>query len=130
MGRKGLSLTDIVALAKQGYKPSDIKELIELSNESYSNESSSDEDKDNNDSKDEDKDNKTQPDIKNEDDSNTTNEDSETDDPEIVDYKKKVEELEKKIVDLQKKAAHEKVADTSDKKTSEEQFKEAMRNFM
>ena len=28
-----LNLTDIVALAKQGYKPNDIKELIELTKE-------------------------------------------------------------------------------------------------
>lgn len=29
----GLSITDIVALAKQGYKPNDIKELISLSDQ-------------------------------------------------------------------------------------------------
>lgn len=33
----GLNLTDIVALAKQGYKPADIKELIALSTDSESN---------------------------------------------------------------------------------------------
>lgn len=122
-----MSLADIITLAKQGYKPSDIKELIELSKSSE--EGSPEKETVNEDSKGEDQYNSNQPIIKNEEKSNTTTDDP-TEDEKIVDYKKKVEELEKQIVDLQKKAAHEKIADTSPEKTSEEVFLEAARKFM
>lgn len=116
-----LKLDDIVALAKSGYKVSDIKELIELSKEAEAStdvsgtvatEESVQED---------------------------THEESVNDQPEdtkeeakaekIVDYKAKVEELEEKIKVLQKANTEKKIADT-DEKSDSDVLAEAMKSFM
>ena len=118
-----LNLNDIIALAKQGYKPSDIKELIELSKTEEQAENSGGVD--------------DQP----------INQPPQTDAPEkeapkeeekkvgadseekIVDYKKKAEELEKKLSEVQK-ANTKQNADKSEKKSDAELFADVMKSFM
>lgn len=117
-----LKLDDIVALAKSGYKVSDIKELIELSKEA---EASTDAPKGtvaNEESVQEEPEKETvssQPED--------TKEEAETE--KIVDYKSKVEELEEKIKVLQKANTEKKIADT-DEKSDSDVLAEAMKSFM
>ena len=121
-----LKLDDIVALAKQGYKVSDVKELIELSKE------------------------QSEPDTPPTPEPEPTGEDGEKDskgkeekkeeptpdDSKIVDYKEQLSELEAKLKasedklsKLQEENTKKKIAD-NDTPTSEDVFKDAMRNFM
>lgn len=120
-----LKLDDIFALAKQGYKPSDIKELIELSKEAEvkAEELPDQEIETQKDNKDDQTPSHT---VAPED--GKTSEDSE--DSKIVDYKKKVEELEKKISDLQKANTQKSIADTGDKKSDSEVIADLMKSFM
>lgn len=107
-----LKLDDIFALAKQGYKPSDIKELIELSKEAeVTKESDSSTQEENNNDETPSHENTVAP----EDEKQT----KEAEDSKIVDYKKKVEELEKTISDLQKANTRKNVADTDTPSDSE-----------
>lgn len=119
-----LNLNDIVALAKQGYKPADIKELIELSRSAEPSEGTSqvttDNEKSNEVANNEvDNDSNVQP----------TEGPEESKDDQIIDYKKKVEDLEKRIADLQKANTKKNIADTDDKSDSEVVF-DLARNFM
>ena len=120
------NLDDIIELAKQGYKPADIKELIELSK----SEGPKPEDK-----KPED-DQKGQPkDTKPEDDQKETPKDTKPEDDE-VDYKEKVTQLEgelQKTKELLQKLQTEntkKDASGGEEKTDAEVFTEAMKSFM
>lgn len=120
------NLDDIIELAKQGYKPADIKELIELSK------SEGEKPKD---SKPED-DQKGQPkDSKPEDDQKETPKDSKPEDG-AVDYKEKVTQLEgelQKTKELLQKLQTEntkKDASGGNEKTDAEAFAEAMKSFM
>lgn len=126
-------LDDIVALAKAGYKVSDIKELIELSKSSEGSESG--------------------PASKQTEEQQTHLVQSQTDNqkeeilidnssesgaelsnekvPEeekIIDYKKKTEELEAKIEALQKANTRQNIAD--EEKSDIDVFAEAMKSFM
>lgn len=115
-----LKLDDIFALAKQGYKPSDIKELIELSKEAEAEASKAQQAT-------EEKEDSTP--------SHTVAEPSESapieeaEDPKIVDYKQKVEELEKKLSDLQKANTLRNIADT-DAPSDSEVVADLMKSFM
>ena len=116
-----LNLNDIVSLAKQGYKPADIKELIELSRSAEPSGETSEETVNN----------VEQTEISESVSSNTKqNEDSkEGEEDQIIDYKKKVEDLEKRIADLQKANTKKNIADTDEKSDSEVVF-DLARNFM
>lgn len=121
-----LKLDDIVALAKQGYKPADVKELIELSKSTDAAPDSSEDVADTgNDTSTE-----TEDDKKNEEASKGTVADEAPEDVKVIDYKKKVEELEKKIQDLQKANTHKNIADHDDNKSDSDVFADVMKSFM
>ena len=120
------SFSDLVALAKQGYTPADIKELIELSKTTEKE-----------DSKPSEGDTITENYADVEMPSNTiakepeeVKEEPDQEDSKIVDYKKKVEDLEKKIADLQKANTEKNIADTDDNKSDLDVLAEAMKSFM
>lgn len=130
-------LDDIVALAKAGYKVSDVKELIELSkaSEVSTGEPSSKQNETSNPST-----NLVQSQTLVSEQSNiaedTTIYKQATEDPdvkskeaEIIDYKKKTEELEAKIESLQKANTRQNIADT-DEKSDFDLFAETMKSFM
>ena len=116
-------LEDIVELAKAGYKPDEVKELIKLSKEGEA------------------EDKKELPDPKddlpkgseNDQDIEEASTDEKNEAPEdpskVVDYKKKVEELESKIAALQAANTRKNMADT-DEKSDSETFADVMRSFM
>ena len=122
------NLDDIIELAKQGYKPADIKELIELSK----SEGTKPEDK-----KPEDDQKKEQPkEEKPEDDQKKEQPKGKKPEDDTVDYKEKVTQLEgelqktKELLQkLQTKNA-KKDASGSEEKTDAEVFTEAMKSFM
>lgn len=121
-----LKLDDIVALAKQGYKPADVKELIELSKSTDAQPDSSEDVADTGTTS-------TPAEEKNEEKNEKASKDTIADvseDDKVIDYKKKVEELEKKIQDLQKANTHRNIADTDDTKSDSEVFADVMKSFM
>lgn len=118
-GGKMLKLDDIFALAKQGYKPSDIKELIELSKEA---EVKTEEVPDQ-----EEKENTSTPSHTVAPEEGKPSESAEA--SEVVDYKKKAEELEKKLSDLQRANTQKNIADT-DEKSDSEVIADLMKSFM
>ena len=118
-----LNLNDIIALAKQGYKPADIKELIELSKTEEQVEKSGGVD-----------DQPISPppqtdELEKEAPKEEEKKDGADSDEKIVDYKAKAEELEKKISELQK-ANTKQNADKSDHKSDAELFADVMKTFM
>jgi len=121
------SFSDLVALAKQGYTPADIKELIELSKTTEKEDSKASEGDttitDNHADVEKPSDTVTKEEPK------EVKEEPDQEDSKIVDYKKKVEELEKKIADLQKANTEKNIADT-DEKSDLDVFTEAMKSFM
>lgn len=115
---------DLVALAKQGYTPADIKQLIELSRTAEKEDleaSEGDTITENHADFEKPSDTVTAPEE--------VKEEPDQEDSKIVDYKKKVEELEKKIADLQKANTEKNIADT-DEKSDLDVFTEAMKSFM
>ena len=121
-----LNLNDIIALAKQGYKPADIKELIELSKTAEASEDQGVQPKETTQGteKAEEKETPKEEAPKEED----KKEDAE-EAAKIVDYKAKAEELEKKILELQK-ANTKQNADKSEEKSDAELFANVMKSFM
>lgn len=118
-----MNLSDIVALAKQGYKPSDIKELLSLAS---SEEGNPKEDKKAQEEKTEQhEDGKEQP---NEAPKNST-EDSSEKAGAIDEYKNKIAELEEKVKSLQSANVHK---DNSDSKqeSDEDILNDITRSFM
>jgi molecular chaperone GrpE (heat shock protein) len=116
-----LNLTDIVALAKQGYKPNDIKELIELTKEAPAEA-------------------KPEQPITEEaeavDKSDEVIQKDDTASSDQLDYKEEVEKLkaqlqetENKLSKLQKENVRRN-ADTDDKKSDAEAFADVMKSFM
>ena len=120
-----LKLDDIVALAKQGYKPADVKELIELSKSTDEAPTSSEDVADTGKPS-----TPAEEDKKPEEASKGTVTDDSSEDDKVIDYKKKVEELEKKIQDLQKANTKKNIADTDDSKSDSEVFADVMKSFM
>lgn len=115
------SFSDLVALAKQGYTPADIKELIELSKTTEKEDSKASE-------------GDTITDVETPSDTaakepEEVKEEPDQEDSKIVDYKKKVEELEKKIADLQRANTEKNMADADDK-SDLDVLAEAMKSFM
>ena len=122
-----LKLTDLIELAKQGYTPDKVKELIELSTAEEAGDSSLTEEQP-----------KEQPKEDDEPETKATEVEQKAADSsaDIVDYKKKVEELEKKLLetesrlsDLQKKNTRQN-ADKGEQPTDAEVFANAMKSFM
>ena len=121
-----LNLTDIVALAKQGYKPNDIKELIELTKEAPEG-------------KPEDQEKQPIPEDAEKPSEDKPKEEEKKDggaSPDQLDYKEEVEKLkaqlqekEDKLAKLQKENVRRN-ADTGDKKPDAEAFADVMRSFM
>lgn len=118
-----LNLTDIVALAKQGYKPNDIKELIELTKEAPAGPETDEQPK---------------PDEKPAEDKPEEEEKKDGEaSPDQLDYKNEVEKLkaqlqetENKLLKLQKENVRRN-ADTDDNKQSDaEAFADVMKEFM
>lgn len=109
-----MKLDDIIALAKQGYKPSDIKELIELSKEETSEASDQGE---------------THEDAAESE--QTTHEDSkptdESESVETIDYKKLYEEEHNKLLAAQKQNVNQNMA--GNEKTDEEVLNELFKNL-
>ena len=119
-----MNLSDIIALAKEGYKPSDIKELMSLAS-SNEEKPSIEETTDIQDKKTEQhEDGKERPDEapqkSTEDSSNVIA---------IDEYKKKIEELEEKVKVLQSENVHKNYED-KDKKPDEEILNDITRAFM
>ena len=118
-----LKLADLIELAKQGYTPEKVKELIELSN---SEETDAPEEQPKEQPKEEAPET-TAPEVE--------QKAAETS-PDAVDYKKKLEELEKKLKEseaklseIQKKNTRQN-ADTGEKPNDAEVFANAMKSFM
>ena len=125
-GGKMLKLDDIVALAKSGYKVSDVKELIELSKEADT--STEETSSSNTVAKEQNQENiSTQKDeVKH------ATEDEPSKDEEaskVVDYKAKAEELEARLQELQKANTRRNIADT-DEKSDSDVFADVMKSFM
>lgn len=117
-----MNLTDIVALAKQGYKPSDIKELLNLVS---SKEEDPKEDSNIQEEKTEQhEDGKEQPD---EAPKNSTEDSSEKDS--VIDYKKKIAELEEKVKSLQNANVHKDNSDST-QESDEDILNDITRSFM
>lgn len=121
-----LNLNDIIALAKQGYKPADIKELIELSKTAEASEDQGAQPIE------------TTPETEKAEEKETPKEEAPKEETKkdgageadkIVDYKAKAEELEKKILELQK-ANTKQNADKSEEKSDAELFADVMKSFM
>lgn len=121
-----LNLTDIVALAKQGYKPNDIKELIELTKEAPEGKS-------------EDQEKQPRPEETEKPSEDKPKEEEKKDDEASsgqLDYKEEVEKLKAQLQEtkdklslLQKKNTKRR-ADTGDEKPDAEAFADVMRSFM
>ncbi len=122
-----LNLTDIVALAKQGYKPNDIKELIELTKEAPEEKP---------------EDQKTQPKP---DDPEKSSEDKPKEEEKKdgaasdsqLDYKEEVEKLkpqlqetENKLLKLQKENTKRRADNDDNQKSDAEAFADVMKQFM
>lgn len=122
-----LNITDIVALAKQGYKPNDIKELIELTKEAPEEKS---------------EDQKTQPKP---DEPEKPSEDKPKEEEkkdgaasdDQLDYKEEVEKLkaqlqetENKLSKLQKENTKRRADNDDDQKSDAEAFADVMKSFM
>lgn len=121
-----LNLTDIVALAKAGYKPSDVKELIELSSaQKEQPEEKEVETKDQAEVQDKGSSGSDQPS-----DETVKATGTASDDGAILSYKKKVEELEGKLSKLQTENVHRNSEQNLNKKSDEELLDEITRSYM
>lgn len=118
-----LNLTDIVALAKQGYKPNDIKELIELTKEAPAEAEA-----------------EVQPTTEEAPAENKPTEDNQKDGEasnDQLDYKEEVEKLkaqlqetENKLSKLQKENTRRNADTDEHKKSDAEAFADVMKSFM
>ena len=122
-----LNLTDIVALAKQGYKPSDIKELIELTKEAPEG-------------KPEDQEEQPKPEEPEKPSEDKPKEEEKKDGKasnDQLDYKEEVEKLkaqlqetENKLSKLQKENTKRNADTDENKKSDAEAFADVMKQFM
>ena len=122
-----LNLTDIVALAKQGYKPNDIKELIELTKEAPEG-------------KPEDQEKQPKPEEPEKPSEDKPKEEEKKDDEASsgqLDYKEEVEKLkaqlqetENKLSKLQKENTRRNADTDENKKSDAEAFADVMKQFM
>lgn len=123
-----LNLTDIVALAKAGYKPSDVKELIELAS-AHKEEPE----------KEKEVETKDQAEVQVKGSSGSDQPSDETvkatgtasEDSAILSYKEKIEELEGKLSKLQSDNVHKNNYDTiKNQKSDEELLDDITRSYM
>ena len=122
-----LNLTDIVALAKQGYKPNDIKELIELTKEAPEGKS-------------EDQEEQPKPEEPVKPSEDKPKEEEKKDgkaSSDQIDYKNEVEKLkaqlqetENKLSKLQKENTRRNADTDENKKSDAEAFADVMKQFM
>ena len=122
-----LNLTDIVALAKQGYKPNDIKELIELTKEAPEDDKG-------------DQGTQPRPEEPGKPSEDKPLEDNQKDGEasnDQLDYKEEVEKLkaqlqetENKLSKLQKENTRRNADTDEDKKSDAEAFADVMKSFM
>lgn len=122
-----LNLTDIVALAKQGYKPNDIKELIELTKEAPEG-------------KPEDQEKQPKPEEPEKPSEDKPKEEEKKDgkaSPDQLDYKEEVEKLkaqlqetENKLSKLQKENVRRNADPDEPEKSDAEAFADVMKSFM
>ena len=125
-----LNLTDIVALAKQGYKPNDIKELIELTKEApEDNKGDQGTQPDPDENKPDEKSSENKPTEDNQKDGEAS--------PDQLDYKEEVEKLkaqlqetENKLSKLQKENVRRNADTDENKKSDAEAFADVMKSFM
>lgn len=108
-----MTLTDIIALAKEGYKPSDIKELIALGTEAPE--------------KTEEAEQKTQEEESAND--KAEEKEPEAEEQEAIDYKSKYEEVNAKLAELQKAFTNQN-NDKGQDHNDNDLFMEAMKKFM
>lgn len=123
-----LNLTDIVALAKAGYKPSDVKELIELASahKEGPEKEKEVETKDQAEVQVKGSSGSDQPSDETEKATGTASEDSA-----ILSYKEKIEELEGKLSKLQSDNVHKNNYDTiKNQKSDEELLDDITRSYM
>lgn len=118
-----MNISDIVALAKQGYKPSDIKELISLASSEEGN--PKEEEKIQVEKTEQHEDGKEQPDKA----PKNTTEDSSEKVTAIDEYKNKIAELEEKVKSLQNANVHKDNSDTKTK-SDEDMLNDITRSFM
>ena len=120
----GFNFKDIVILARAGYKVSEVKELIALSNQSEAEPAKDEGGKDQAEKTEQHEGGKEQPQEAQKNATETPEENSV-----ILSYKKRVEELEQQVKDLQEKNVHK---DNSEVKTKddEELLNEITASFM
>lgn len=118
----GINLKDIVELAKAGYKPSEVKELLSLANQS---EAPASEEKNDQDKKTEQHDSgREQPEE-----APKKSTDASSEEGSILSYKEKIEELEEKLRKAQSENVHKDTSDNEDK-SDEEKLNEITALFM
>jgi len=122
MAKFGIS--DLVALAKQGYSVADVKELISLANSGSETISSQDDDSSG--------DNPTPPEEKSSPEPEAKEDDKSDDssDEKIVDYKARIAELEEKLSKAQKAAQHIDMADADKEKSADDILSGLATSFM
>lgn len=119
-----MNITDIIALAKAGYKPSDVKEIIELA--SSKEESPKEEEKDQDKKTEQHEDGKEQPDEA----PKKSTDDSSKDANAIDRYKKKIEELEAQLQKIQSDNVHKDNKDKDNERSDEDILNDITRAFM
>lgn len=128
----GLKFTDIVALAKEGYKPSDIKELISMSESLFSPTSKEDEgasplpDA----PKSEDAEHKTTEDTKNDIKDDSSSSDTEEYKARIADLEKEIKSLNDKLSKAQKDNQRANMADAAGQKDAASILGDLAKSFM
>lgn len=111
-----MKLEDIIALAKQGYKPSDIKELISLAAENPDESKGTDS-----------SDEPEQGEPEDEKPEGTAGTDA---DPDDIDYKKLYEDSQNRIKELQAKNANKDLSGAASEKSEQEILNDIVRDFM
>lgn len=119
-----MNLADIIALAKAGYKPSDVKDLLALT--SSKEENPKDEEKDQDKKTEQHEDGKEQPDKA----PKKSTDDSPIDASAIDGYKRKIEELEEKLQKLQSENVHKDNNEEDNGKSDEDIINDITRAFM
>ena len=115
MHMEKIGIKDIVALATAGYKPSEVKELLSLANQSEDEPAKEGEkEKDQPEKTEQHEGGKEQPQE-----AQKKGTDTPEDDSVILSYKRKVEELEKQVKDLQEKNVHKDQSEVKNKDDEE-----------
>ena len=119
-----MNISDIVALAKAGYKPSDVKDLINLA--SSKEEPRQDEEKDQDKKSEQHDDGKEQPKEA----PKKSTDDSPKEANAIDEYKKEIEDLKSQLQKLQSDNVHKDNKDKDNEKSDEDILTDITRSFM